>query len=139
MTTSELRGGILPDIVMMGIRVSVGVVFIVHGMGKFNPGFAFALENWGIPAAMQIPIALAEVVPGILLIIGILTRISSGLLSIIMLGAIFLVKGAQVFAGDGPSTEFDIVLLAAALLIVIMGPGRISLSNIIKRLPRFIH
>lgn len=134
-----MRGWILPDVAMMGVRVAVGVVFIVHGMGKFNPGFAFALDNWGMPAAMQVPIALAEVVPGILLIIGILTRISSGLLAIVMLGAIFLVKGAQVFAGDGPATEFDIVLLAAALLVVVMGPGRISLSHVVRRLPRFLH
>lgn len=138
MSTAELRGGILPDIVMMGLRAAVGTVFIVHGVNKFSPGFAFALEKWGIPAAMQIPIALAEVVPGILLLVGILTRISSGLLSIVMLGAIFVVKGAQAFTGDG-ATEFDIVLLAAALLVVIMGPGRISIANAVQRLPRFIH
>ncbi len=138
MSTAELKGWILPDITMMGLRAAVGTVFIVHGAGKFNPGFAFALDSWGIPAAMQVPIALAELVPGILLIIGVLTRISSALLSIVMLGAIFLVKGAQAFTGDG-ATEFDIVLLAAALLVVVMGPGRISISHVVRRLPRFIH
>ncbi len=139
MSTAKLGRGIFSDITMMGVRVAVGTVFIVHGMGKFNPGFAFALDNWGIPAAMQVPIALAEVVPGILLIIGILTRISSGLLAIVMLGAIFLVKGAQAFAGDGPTTEFDIVLMAAALLVAMMGPGRISLVRVISKIPRFLH
>ena len=140
MTTAELRGGVLQDVAMMGLRSAVGVIFIVHGYGKLvNPGFAFALENWGIPSSMHIPVALGELVPGILLLIGILTRISGGLLSIYMLGAIFLVKGAQVFAGDGPATEFDIILLAAALVAVVAGPGRISLSHAVKRLPRFIH
>ena len=43
---------------------------------------------------MQIPIALAEMVPGILLLIGIFTRMSASLLSIVMLGAIFYVKQA---------------------------------------------
>lgn len=138
MATAELRGGILQDVVMMGLRAAVGVVFIVHGAGKFNPGFAFALENWGIPTAMQVPVALGELVPGILLLIGVLTRFSSGLLTIYMLGAIFLVKGAQAFSGDG-GTEFDIVLLAAALVIALMGPGRISLAKAIGRLPRFLH
>ncbi len=139
MATAELRGGILQDVVMMGLRAAVGVVFIVHGAGKFNPGFAFALENWGIPAAMQVPVALGELVPGILLLIGVLTRFSSGLLTIYMLGAIFLVKGAQVFAGGDGATEFDIVLLAAAMAIALMGPGRISLVRVISRLPRFLH
>lgn len=138
MSTAELRGGILQDIVMMGLRATVGVVFIVHGAGKFAPFFANVLPNWGIPASMQIPVALGELVPGVLLLIGVLTRFSSGLLSIYMLGAIFLVKGAESFTGDR-GTEFDIMLLAAALLVMIMGPGRISLSQIIKRLPRFIH
>lgn len=127
---------------MMGLRATVGVVFIVHGMGKFNPGFVGMLDGMGIPF-MQIPIALAEVVPGILLLIGVLTRISSGLLAIVMLGAIFVVKGAQVFAGDRGATEFDILLLASALMIVIMGPGRISLAHLIhtmtERLPRPLH
>lgn len=137
MTTAELRGWILSDAVMMGLRATVGVVFIVHGMGKFDPGFVGMLDGMGIPF-MQIPIALAEVVPGILLLIGVLTRISSGLLSIVMLGAIFVVKGAEAFTGRG-GTEFDILLLASALLIVIMGPGRISLAHILGRLPRPIH
>lgn len=137
MTTAELRSWILSDAVMMGLRATVGVVFIVHGMGKFDPGFVGMLEGMGIPF-MQVPIALAEVVPGILLLIGVLTRISSGLLAIVMLGAIFVVKGAEAFSGRG-GTEFDILLLASALLIVIMGPGRISLAHILSRLPRPIH
>lgn len=138
MATAELRGGILQDVVMMGLRAAVGVVFIVHGAGKFAPFFADVLPNWGIPASMQVPVALGELVPGILLLIGVLTRFSSGLLTIYMLGAIFLVKGAQAFTGER-ATEFDIVLLSAALVIALMGPGRISLAKVIGRLPRFLH
>jgi putative oxidoreductase len=53
----------------------------------------------GLPVEMQIPIALAELIPGILLIIGVLSRLSTSLLSIIMLGAIVHVKGAQRLTG----------------------------------------
>ena len=103
MTTAELRGGVLQDVAMMGLRSAVGVIFIVHGYGKLvNPGFAFALENWGIPSSMHIPVALGELVPGILLLIGILTRISGGLLSIYMLGAIFLGKRCAGIRGRWP-------------------------------------
>jgi len=48
-----------------------------------------------LPVEMQIPIALAELILGILLIIGVLSRLSASLLSIIMPGAIIHVKGAQ--------------------------------------------
>ena len=92
----------------------------------------------GIPAEMQIPIALAEFVPGILLLIGVLTRISGALLSIVMLGAIFLVKGASSLDGD-KGYEFDLILLAASLVVIVAGPGRVSISHAIKKLPRWLH
>ena len=83
-------------------------------------------------------IALAEFVPGILLLIGVLTRISSALLAIVMLGAIFLVKGASSLTGDS-GYEFDLILLAVSLVVIVSGPGRISVSHLIKKIPRFLH
>jgi len=138
LTTAEIREKFLNDIVFMGLRSAVGVIFILHGMGKFNPGFAENLPNMGLPAEMAIPIALAELVPGILLIIGVLSRLSASLISIIMLGAIFMVKGASSITGKG-GVELDLILLASALVIMIAGPGRISLAQAIKKLPRCLH
>ena len=129
----------LHDIANMGMRAAIGVIFIVHGFGKFgNPGFGGWISSMGIPAEMQIPIALAEFVPGILLLIGVLTRISGALLSIVMLGAIFLVKGASSLDGD-KGYEFDLILLAASLIVIVAGPGRVSASHVIKKLPRWLH
>ena len=138
MTTAEIKDKILNDVVFMGLRSSIGVIFILHGMMKFNPGFANALPNMGLPPEMQIPIALAEVVPGVLMIIGVLSRFSGALLSIVMIGAIFHVKGAQSMTGDG-GVEIDVILLAASLVIMIAGPGRISLAQAIKKIPRCLH
>lgn len=138
MTTPDLRNGALQDIVILGLRVAVGVVFIVYGIGKFDPEVAFMMEHFGIPAAVQVPLGLGELVPGIMLLAGVLTRMSSGLLSIYMLGAIFLVKEAQSFTGES-GTEFDIVLLAAVMVIAMMGPGRMSVAHVAGRLPRFVH
>jgi putative oxidoreductase len=128
----------LHDITHFGIRLVVGVIFIVQGSGKFNPGFVGFLSNLGIPVEMQIPIALAEVIAGTLLIVGVLSRISASLLSIIMLGAIFYVKQASRLTGEG-GVDIDLILLAANLAIIVIGPGRISLSHAIKKLPRFLH
>ena len=126
------------DVAFMGLRASIGAIFIAHGMGKFNEGFlGFLTGAVGLPAEMQIPIALAEVVPGILLIIGVLSRISSSLLSIIGLGAIFHVKGAANLTGQG-AYELDLILLAANLVIIAIGPGRVSISHIAKKIPRFL-
>ena len=135
---AELSTSKLHDVAHMGMRATIGVIFIVHGFGKFgNPGFGGWISSMGIPAEMQIPIALAEFIPGIFLIFGIFTRISSSLLSIVMLGAIFLVKGASSLTGEG-GYELDLILLAACLVIIVSGPGRISISHLIKKIPRVL-
>ena len=136
--TSNLSTHGLHDAAQMGMRTAIGVIFIIHGFGKFgNPGFGGWISSMGIPAEMQIPIALAEFIPGILLVIGVLTRISASLISIVMLGAIFLVKGASSLTGDG-GYELDLILLAACLVVIVAGPGRVSLSYVLKKVPRVL-
>jgi len=136
-TEAVLKGNVLHDITHFGIRAAIGVIFIVQGSGKFDPGFAGYLTNIGVPVELQIPMALAETIGGILLIIGVLSRISSSILSIIMLGAIFHVKGASNLTGEG-GYALDLLILAGVLLIIVTGPGRISISHIAKKIPRFL-
>lgn len=138
LTESSIHNTKLNEITNWGIRAAIGVVFIVQGSGKFNPGFAGMLGNLGIPAEMQIPIALAELISGILLIIGVFTRLSASMIAIIMLGAIFVVKEASSLTGNG-GYAIDLVILGGALLIITAGPGRISLAHVIKKLPRCLH
>jgi len=132
---AKIQESRLHDITHFGIRAALAVIFIVNGSGKFNPGFADWLVSNGIPAEMQIPIALAELVAGVLLLVGVLTRISASLLSIIALGAIFYIKKASNLTGEG-GYQIDLILLAACLAIIAIGPGRISVSHLIKKIPR---
>lgn len=138
MTGAELRSGLFHDAANLGVRVTVGVIFIYHSLGKFEPGFVSFLDRMGMPDILVYPIGLGELVPGILLIAGVLTRASSAVLAAIMIGAIFVVKGAAEFGGDR-GVEFDLILLAAALLVMVAGPGRMSLANAVKRIPRPLH
>jgi len=137
LTEAKFRESKLHDIVHFGVRVVVGTIFIAHSLGKFNPGFVGFLNQIGIPAEMQFFVALGEFVPGILLIIGVLTRISASILSVIMLGAIFHVKHASNLTGQG-GFELELLLLVSNLSIIVAGPGRVSLSHIIKKVPRFL-
>ena len=137
MTDAKFRESKFHDITHFGIRISIGTIFIVHGLGKFDPGFVGFLNQIGLPAEMQLLIALAEFVSGILLIMGVLTRISASVLSIIMLGAIFHVKHAAHLTGQG-GYEFELVILAGVLTMIVAGPGRVSISHIIKKIPRFL-
>lgn len=137
MTEAVIRQSVLHDITHFGVRVTVGTIFIMHSLGKFDPGFLEFMERLGLPPEMQFPIALAEFVPGVLLIIGGLSRISAAVLSMVMLGAIFVVKEAKNLIGQG-GFELDLILLASALVIIVIGPGRISVSHILKKVPRFL-
>lgn len=136
---ANIREGKLNDITHLGIRLAVGVIFLVHGIGKAsNQEFGGFLGSLGLPAELVMPVILAESIGGILLIIGVLNRISASILSIIMLGAIFHVKKAENLTGQG-AYELDLILLAANLTIITMGPGRISIAHIAKKIPRFVH
>lgn len=139
MPEANFRENKLHDIAFMGLRTVIGVLFIAHGVGKFNPGFVgFLTEQVGLPAEMQIPIALAETVGGTVIIIGVLSRISASILAIDMLGAIFLVRGASNLTGQG-GYELDLILLSGVLVIIVAGPGRVSISHIVKKIPRCLH
>jgi len=74
-------------------------------------------------------------VAGTLLLVGVLIRISASLLSIIALGAIFYVKKASNLTGEG-GYQIDLILLAACLVIIVIGPGRVSISHVAKKIPR---
>jgi len=67
-----------------------------------------------------VPIAHHEVIGGLDILLGILTRIASVLLIIEMLGAILTVKLSKGFIGG---YEFELLLIAICLSLVIMGPG----------------
>lgn len=137
MADSKFRENRLHDAAHLGVRLAIGSVFIFHSLGKFDPGFAGFLNQLGIPVEMQILIALAELLSGIFLIFGILARIAASILSMIALGVIFHVKHAAHLTGQG-GFELELVLLAGVLTTIVAGPGRISISHIIKKVPRFL-
>jgi len=139
LTQASFRDNKLVDIAFWGMRAAIGVIFIVHGTAKFNPGFvAFLTGPLAFPPQMQIPIALAETISGILLVVGVLSRISAAMISVVMLGAIFYVKKAANLTGEG-GFELDLILLASCLVIIVAGPGRISIAHVAKKIPRPLH
>ena len=80
---------------------------------------------------------MLETIGGILLIVGFFTRISASLLSINMLGVIFYVKQAASLMGER-GYEIDLILLAGCLATIVAGPGKVSVSHIAKKIPRFL-
>ena len=126
------------DITHWGIRGALGAIFLVHSLKKFDPSWQEWLAGIGIPPEMQLPIALAEFIGGICLIAGVLTRITSCIFTIILLGAIFLVRWENGFFVSQGGWEWDLIMVAALLSIIVAGPGRASISQLIKKVPRYL-
>jgi putative oxidoreductase len=135
---AKLSENKLHDLTHWGLRASIGVIFIVHSLKKFDPSWQEWLINMGIPPELQLPIALAELIGGILLVIGILTRISAAIFSIILLGAIFHIRWENGFFISQGGWEWDLAMFAVTLSIIVAGPGRASISHIVKKIPRYL-
>jgi putative oxidoreductase len=125
--SSVFSYGLLP------IRIMAGIVFIAHGIPKFydiSGGYGF-FQSINLPPELFLPIALLEVIGGLAILFGILTRIASSLFIIEMIGAIVTAKLSRGFIGG---YEFELLLISICISLVIMGPGKISIENyILKR------
>jgi len=55
-----------------------------------------------------------------------------------MLGAIFHIRWENGFFVSKGGWEWDLVMLAVVLAIIAAGPGRISISHIVRKIPRFL-
>ncbi|MGX5556847.1 DoxX family protein [Bacillus cereus] len=114
------------------IRLVLGLTFFAHGLGKFQDGI-HNTENFfhslGIFDWLAYPVAILELVGGILVILGLGTRIISTLFSLLIAGAIITVKFDQGFIGG---YEFDLLLLAVSLFFVINNSQSISLDQFLS-------
>lgn len=113
---------------LLPIRIMAGVVFIAHGIPKFydvSGGYNF-FQSINLPPELVVPIALLEVIGGLAILFGILTRIASAIFIIEMIGAILTVKLSDGFVGG---YEFELLLISICTTLVILGPGRLSIEN----------
>ena len=120
------------------IRIIVGIIFLAHGIAKFNTGIdatAGFFENIGIPAAglMAWVVTLIETFGGAALIFGIGTELAAALLIMVMIGAMITVKFGMGLIGG---YELDLGLIAALIPLLVQGAGKYSLSYIVRKMNR---
>lgn len=136
------------DVALLILRVFLGVIFFVHGWLKANlrgivggaAGWAKVLGQMGMPGPVAALLAYShawgETIGGILLILGLLTRVWAVLFGIIMLLAIFgakMSRGVPFMAGQNQGTgwEFDSINFAVCLALLVFGPGNLSLDRLL--------
>jgi putative oxidoreductase len=120
------------DAALLILRLVLGVIMLYHGIPKLMDfaGTAAGMSGMGIPApTLSAAFAtIAEVVGGILLLLGVATDIAGLLVVIDMLGAIVFVHAKNGFSVANGGVEWPLALVAMALAIALAGPGRYSLG-----------
>ena len=122
---------------LLVLRVVVGVLIAAHGLQKLTTagpaGFGRGtLAGLGVPLPVLVGyvVTFAELAGGVLLILGLLTRLAALVLTVDLVVAILLVKvNVGLIAMRGAGAELDLAFIAAFIALLLMGPGRLSLDH----------
>jgi putative oxidoreductase len=123
------------------IRIVVGAVFLTHGLQKVfvfhYAGVAGMFQQMGIPLpGVSAALAMtAETLGGLLLLVGLYTRLAAIPVAFTMLVAIAQVHFAHGFFAQGGGFEYPLTLLVANIALVIGGGGAWALDNLRSRKP----
>lgn len=126
-----------PDLALLILRVVLGIIMVYHGWPKLtNLGGTiegFAGMGIPLPALAAVFATVAELVGGVLMLVGAFTDIAGLLFAIDMLGAIIFVHAKNGFSVSNNGVEWPLALLAMALAIALAGPGRYSAGRPAER------
>ena len=120
----------------VALRIVLGATFIVHGLPKLKSlkGTGDFLAGIGFKPGIfwAFLLGATEFVGGIAILLGIGSRIASGLLIISMLIATLLKKfkwKVPFTKGNEAGWEWDLVLLGALIAVFILGSGNWSIDQ----------
>lgn len=107
------------------IRIAVGMVFFAHGWMKVNnlPMVTGMFVGMGLTGGVAIFIAWLEVIGGIAMIMGVLTRVFGVVFGVEMIVAYFLTGG---FSTPYQKHELELVLMLLAFGLALTGSGKYS-------------
>jgi putative oxidoreductase len=121
------------------LRLAMAAIFMAHGaqkvLGSFNgPGLA-KITSFPPPFPFMRPgwlwwgvAAFSELVGGLLLLLGLLTRVGAFLIACVMLTAVIGVHWPRFFANNN-GIEYPMALFAMALALLISGGGMASVDR----------
>ena len=121
----------------LALRLMAGAIFVAFGIGKFvsHETERASFEDYGLPwpEGFVYAVGVIEVVGGLLLILGLLTRPAALVLAGNMIGAIAL---SGIGEGETISLTLAPVLLVVMIVLLRSGPGHRSIDARLRARPR---
>jgi putative oxidoreductase len=122
------------------LRIASGLAFLYHGsaitFGAFGgPGPEKFAAFMHVPVTIGYLVGLAQFAGALAILSGVLFRIGAVCITIVMLGAIFLVHLPHGFDIGKGGMEYALTQLLVALALLILGAGDFSLRPV---LPGFL-
>jgi putative oxidoreductase len=123
------------DVTLLLLRVVGGAAFMLHGWSKIRNPFGWMGPDAFAPGFFQALAALSEFGGGLAWILGLLTPLASAGIAATMAVAVWLhavMRGDPfVASGGGSSYELAALYLCIAVLLIAVGPGRVSCDRAI--------
>jgi len=121
------------------LRAALAVVFIYHGLDKVTPDTGYG-TRWmaskegqeAMPAALQLAVGWGELLGGVAIALGLLTRIAALGIIPIMACAIATVHWKAGFGMQHGGFEYNYVLIMVAVALIFCGAGTLSLDQVIR-------
>lgn len=123
------------DIGLLILRLSVGVMMLLHGISKlFNGlgGIQSILASNNMPEFLSYGVLIGEVVAPIFIIVGLRTRLSAAVMAFNCFFAWFLVHRGELFsigAQGGWAVELLGLFFFSSLTLMFTGGGKYSASK----------
>jgi len=120
----------LSDISLLILRLVVAAIFIYHALPKLKNASGMS-QMMGMPAGMIFMLGVVEFASSWGMILSFYIQIAAFLLAMVMIGAIYfkIVKWRVPFgAMDKTGWEFDLILLAVNILLLVNGGGGVGIQ-----------
>jgi putative oxidoreductase len=126
-------------LVPLVLRAGLAAIFIYHGIEKVghNGGVGWS-GPMDLPVYQELLVAWGELIGGIAMVLGLLTRLAALGLATIMTGAIVNYHGANGFALIDPSNpgaigyEYNFAVLVICAAVILLGPGKLAADRIFR-------
>jgi putative oxidoreductase len=121
------------------LRLTVGVLLILHGIFKLRNGIGWMsgpLGAFGLPTFIGYGVYVGEVVAPLLLIVGKWTRLAGLVIAFNMFAAVLLARRdaiAKLNQGGGWDIELEMLYLLGGVAIFFLGSGKYALSKGVGR------